>query len=60
MDKDQARVTKLSDIGILRRIRETAVIYHYGQAASLELQVDVSTVTAAEAANEIMERIMAV
>jgi hypothetical protein len=43
--------TKLTDVGILRGTRETEDIYHFG--GPLELEIDVTTKTAAAVAQDI-------
>ena len=42
--------TKLTDLAILKYIRDTEDIFHFDKTAQLELDIDVSTKSASEAA----------
>lgn len=52
--------TKLTDLAILKYIRDTEDIFHFGKTAQLELDIDVTSKSASEAAMEIFKNIQLV
>lgn len=59
LNTKSAGTAKLSDVDVLRWMRDTATGFRFGGEADLEILLDVSVITAAEAAKEIKRRIMA-
>jgi len=49
--------TKLTDLSILKHIRDTEDIFHFGNMAQFELDIDVTTKSAIQVAKEIFDQI---